>query len=45
MARRTALFSALSKKVTDNEFFVIDDLAVETGKTKEMVEFLKAFND
>ena len=43
-ARRTALFSALSKKVTDNEFFVIDDLAVETGKTKEMVEFLKAFN-
>lgn len=44
MARRTALFSALSKKVTDNEFFVIDDLAVETGKTKEMVEFVKAFN-
>ena len=44
MARRTALFSALSKKVVDNEFFVIDDLAVETGKTKEMVEFLKAFN-
>jgi large subunit ribosomal protein L4 len=44
MARRTALFSALSKKVTDNEFFVIEDLAVETGKTKEMVEFLKAFN-
>ena len=44
MARRTALFSVLSKKVTDNEFFVIDDLAVETGKTKEMVEFLKAFN-
>ena len=44
MARRTALFSALSKKVTDNEFFVIDDLAVENGKTKEMVEFLKAFN-
>ena len=44
MARRTALFSALSKKVTDNEFFVIDNLAVETGKTKEMVEFVKAFN-
>ena len=44
MARRTALFSALSKKVADNEFFVIDDLAVEAGKTKEMVEFLKAFN-
>ena len=44
MARRTALFSALSKKVADNEFFVIDNLAVETGKTKEMVEFVKAFN-
>ena len=44
VARRTALFSALSKKVTDNEFFVIDNLAVETGKTKEMVEFVKAFN-
>ena len=44
MARRTALFSALSKKVTDNEFFVIDDLSVANGKTKEMVEFLKAFN-
>ena len=44
VARRTALFSALSKKVTDNEFFVIDDLSVANGKTKEMVEFLKAFN-
>ena len=43
-ARRTALFSALSKKVTDNEFYVIDQLNVENGKTKEMVEFLKAFN-
>ena len=44
VARRTALFSALSKKVTDNEFFVIEDLAVANGKTKEMVEFLNAFN-
>ena len=44
IARRTALFSALSKKVTDNELFVIDDLSVANGKTKEMVEFLKAFN-
>ena len=42
-ARRTALFSALSKKVTDGEFFVIDDLAVAEGKTKEMVAFLDAF--
>lgn len=44
VARRTALFSALSKKVTDNEFFVIDELAVSEGKTKEMVAFLNAFN-
>ena len=44
VARRTALFSALSKKVTDNELFVIEDLAVANGKTKEMVEFLNAFN-
>ena len=42
-ARRTALFSALSKRVADGEFFVIDDIAVESGKTKEMVAFLDAF--
>ena len=42
-ARRTALFSALSKRVSDGEFFVIDDIAVESGKTKEMVAFLDAF--
>jgi large subunit ribosomal protein L4 len=41
---RTAMFSALSKKVTDGEFFVIDEVAVANGKTKEMVAFLKAFN-
>ena len=43
MARRTALFSALSKKVTDNEFYVIDDVTVAEGKTKEMVAFAEAF--
>ncbi len=42
-ARRTALFSALSKKVADNEVIVIDNIAVENGKTKEMVAFLEAF--
>ena len=42
-ARRTALFSALSKKITDNEFYVIDNLAVSEGKTKEMVAFIDAF--
>ena len=43
-AKRTAMFSALSKKVADGEFFVIDEVAVANGKTKEMVAFLKAFN-
>ena len=43
-ARRIAMFSALSKKLADGEFFVIDDIAVANGKTKEMVAFLKAFN-
>ncbi len=42
-AKRTAMFSALSKKLADGEFFVIDEVAVNEGKTKEMVAFLKAF--
>ncbi len=42
-AKRTALFTALSKKLSDNEFYVIDEVAVENGKTKEMLAFLKAF--
>ncbi len=43
-AKRVALFSALSKKIADNEFYCIDNLVVENGKTKEMVAFLNAFN-
>ena len=42
-AKRTAMFSALSKKLADGEFIVIDEVAVAEGKTKEMVAFLKAF--
>ena len=42
-ARRTALFSALSKKIADGEFYVIDEIAVKDGKTKEMVAFKEAF--
>ena len=42
-AKRIALLSALSKKVVDNQFIVIDKLEVENGKTKEMVAFLDAF--
>lgn len=41
-AKRVALFSALSKKVTDNEIIVLDDLTV-TGKTKEMAKLLATF--
>ena len=42
-ARRGALLSALSKRVADNDFYVIDNITVKDGKTKEMVEFMKAF--
>ncbi|MBQ3235473.1 MAG: 50S ribosomal protein L4 [Clostridia bacterium] len=42
-AKRVALFSALSKKIADEQLFVIDEIAVENGKTKEMVAFLDAF--
>ena len=42
--KRVALFSALSQKLRDDEIVVIDNLAVENGKTKEMVAFLKALN-
>lgn len=42
-AKEVALLSALSQKVRDDEIIFIDDLKVETAKTKEMVAFLKAF--
>ena len=42
-ARRGALLSAISKRLADNDMYVIDNIAVENGKTKEMVEFMKAF--
>ncbi len=41
-AKRGALLSALSKKVTDGELIVVESLQVEKGKTKEMVAFTKA---
>ena len=43
-AKRVALFSALSQKIRDDEVIFVDELKVETAKTKEMVSFLKAFN-
>ena len=42
-ARRGALLSALSKKVADGEFFVVDELKVTAPKTREMEAFRKAF--
>ena len=41
-AKKVALYSALSKKVADGEFIVIDELTVAAPKTKEMVAFQKA---
>ncbi len=43
-AKVAALISALSKKVADGEFVVVDSLDVKDGKTKEMVAFQKALN-
>ena len=42
--RRLALLSALSYKLSDNELVVVDSLAVENGKTKEMVAILDKLN-
>ena len=41
-AKIGALLSALSKKVADGEFVVVDKLEVKDGKTKEMVAFRDA---
>ncbi len=41
-AKRAALISALSKKVADGEFIVVDELKVNAPKTKEMAAFAKA---
>ena len=43
-AKKAALYSALSKKVADGEFIVVDKLAVSAPKTKEMAAFAKALN-
>jgi len=41
-AKCAALISALSRKVADGDLIVVDELAVELGKTKEMVAMQKA---
>ncbi|MDY6367530.1 MAG: 50S ribosomal protein L4 [Clostridia bacterium] len=43
MAKRVALFSALSQKIRDDEVIFIDEIKVSAPKTKEMAAFLKAF--
>ena len=42
--RRVALKSALSSKLADNKIIVIDDLKVESAKTKDFAAILKAFD-
>ena len=42
--KRVALFSALTSKVVSNELIVVDNIALDSYKTKNMVNFLKALN-
>jgi large subunit ribosomal protein L4 len=42
--KRLALFSALSAKVAAGEVIVLDDLAMEAPKTKDMVKILSNIN-
>jgi large subunit ribosomal protein L4 len=41
--RRTALKSALTSKVQDNEMIVLENLEFNAPKTKEMINVLNAF--
>ena len=41
-AKRMALLSAISNKVADGEFVIVDELKVSAAKTKEMVAFKTA---
>ena len=42
-AKEVALFSAFSQKIRNEEVIFIDDIKVETPKTKEIAAFMKAF--
>jgi len=42
--KRLARLSALTYKAKDNHILVVEDLALETPKTKEVLEMLKKFN-
>lgn len=41
-AKKGALYSALSYKVANNEFIVVDEIALAENKTKEVAAMLKA---
>jgi len=42
--KRLARFSALTYKAKDNHILIVEDLSLETPKTKEVLEMLKKFN-
>ena len=42
--KQVALFSALTSKVASNELIVVDNIALDSYKTKSMVNFLNAIN-
>ncbi len=42
--KKIAMFSALTSKVVSNELIVIDNIALDSYKTKNMINFLKAIN-
>lgn len=43
--RRKALFSLLSKKISDSEFFLFDKIKIQTPKTKELSEKLGSLSE
>lgn len=43
-AKRTALLSALSQKLAQNEIIVLDKFEVPSAKTKDAQKFMNAFN-
>lgn len=44
VVKRVALCSALSQKIRQDEFLVLDALSVESGKTKDVAAILKTFS-
>jgi len=42
--RKVALSSILSKKIADNDVIVVDDLDIDSHKTKDFIKILKVLN-